>query len=286
MGPSKAPSSWDDEDSDSTPPSSPPVIARRGGKFEDEEDEDVLDDWEEGEDSEEEREKAKKAAEAKAKAEAEAKAAHKSKTQRIEERRLQHLKEKEDLFDEDDSEEELTEAERRARAAASEKESDLRHAEDLFGGAGMRPDRPAAPKAVTVPKTDIPGDAIDLSSLSLFQPSTPAQWQQLRETLVPLLSSQAKKPAYALFMVEFAKQLCKELNSEQVKKVAAGLNTMANEKMRDEKAAEKGGKKSKAAKTKTTLNASRDVGRSTAGGAGGVDVNAYDDGGLDDGDFM
>jgi len=46
---------------------------------------------------------------------------------------------------------------------------------------------------------------------------------------------------------------------------------MSNEKMKEEKAAEKGGKKTKAAKTKTSLAAGRDV-------AHRADTTAYDDG--------
>jgi translation initiation factor 3 subunit J len=63
-----------------------------------------------------------------------------------------------------------------------------------------------------------------------------------------------------LFLQEFVKQISKDLPSEQIKKIASGLTTLSNEKMKEEKAAEKGGKKTKAAKTKTALNASRDVG--------------------------
>ncbi|KAK3638671.1 Translation initiation factor 3 subunit J component [Elasticomyces elasticus] len=280
MAPSKAPESWNDSDSDDTssgdqlPSQAIPVSRKR---FDDEEDdEDVLDDWEEAEDPEVEAEKAKKAEEAKAKAEAEAKALKKSKAQRVEEQREAHRKAKE-LLEDDESSEEEDLATRRARAAASEKESDLRNAEDLFGGAGgINPNRVAKP--VTVLAGDDPSKAIDMSSLKLFSPATAPQFTQLRETLVPLLTANSKKPQYPTFLPEFVRQLCKELNSEQVKKVAAVLNTLSNEKMKDEKAADKGGKKSKAAKTKVALNASRDVGRS-------ADTMAYDDG-LEDDDFM
>ncbi|KAK5720033.1 Translation initiation factor 3 subunit J component [Elasticomyces elasticus] len=280
MAPSKAPESWNDSDSDDTssgdqlPTQAIPVSRKR---FDDEEDdEDVLDDWEEAEDPEVEAEKAKKAEEAKAKAEAEAKALKKSKAQRVEEQREAHRKAKE-LLEDDESSEEEDLAIRRARAASSEKESDLRNAEDLFGGAGgINPNRVAKP--VTVLAGDDPSKAIDMSSLKLFAPATAPQFTQLRETLVPLLTANSKKPQYPTFLPEFVKQLCKELNSEQVKKVAAVLNTLSNEKMKDEKAADKGGKKSKAAKTKVALNASRDVGRS-------ADTMAYDDG-LEDDDFM
>lgn len=270
MAPSKAPTSWDDEESESTPASSPPApaIAIRRGKFEDEEDEDVLDDWENGEDSEEEREKAKKAADAKAKADAEAKANHKSTKQRREERIEENRRKKQELLEDESSDED--EADRRARAAQSEKESDLRNAEDLFGGAGgINKNRAAKP--VTVVENDDPTKAIDLSGLSLFQPKTPMEFQKLRDTLVPLLAANNKKPQYALMLPEFAKQLCKDLNSDQIKKVASTLSTLSNEKMKEEKNADKGNKKSKAAKTKSTLNANRDI-------ASRADTLAYDDG--------
>jgi translation initiation factor 3 subunit J len=72
-------------------------------------------------------------------------------------------------------------------------------------------------------------------------------------------------------MQDFAKQLVKDLNSEQVRKIATGLSTMSNEKMKEEKAAEKGGKKSKAAKTKPSVVATKDI-------SSRADTMAYDDG--------
>ncbi|CAK1368163.1 unnamed protein product [Cercospora beticola] len=278
MAPSKT--SWDDEETDSTPASSPPppTVARRG-KFDDEEEEDVLESWDAAEDSEEEREKAKKAAEAKAKAEAAAKAEKKSKAQRLEELREQRRRERAEAEDGESSEEE-DEASRRARLRAQEMESDLKNAEDLFGGGGSGPAKRGTNKAITVQAdSEDPTSAIDLSSLKLFNPSSAKDFATLRETLVPLFNNIAKKPQYELFMKEFSKQIVKEMNSEQVKKVASGLTAVSNEKLKEEKAAEKGGKKTKAAKTKTTLNAARDTSRA-------ADTYAYDDDGLDDGDFM
>jgi translation initiation factor 3 subunit J len=73
-----------------------------------------------------------------------------------------------------------------------------------------------------------------------------------------------------LFLQEFTKQLAKELPSDQIKKVASGLTALSNEKLKEEKAAEKGGKKSKAAKSKVALTASRNI-------SSVADVNAYDD---------
>ena len=102
-------------------------------------------------------------------------------------------------------------------------------------------------------------NAVDLSTLPIFNPSSKDQFVKLREALVPLLSSNAQKAHYPLFMQEFSKQIVKDLPSEQIKKIASGLTTLSNEKMKEEKAAEKGGKKTKAAKSKATLVANRDT---------------------------
>lgn len=276
MAPSKT-SAWDDEESESTPPSSPlapPAVARRG-KFEDEEDDsDVLDSWDAAEDSEAEREKEKKAAEAKAKAEAEKKANHKSKTQRIEEKReaARLRKEMEDLETSDDDEDESS---KRARLRAAEKEADMANAEDLFGGVGGVPKSRGAARPVTIQDEADPNNTIDLSALKLFSPATAPHFAKLRETLVPLLNANGKKPQYALFLQQFTKEIVRDLSSEQVKKIASGLTTVSNEKMKEEKAAEKGGKKTKAAKTKATLAANRDVSHR-------ADITSYDDDGLDE----
>ncbi|KAF2720263.1 eukaryotic translation initiation factor 3 subunit J [Polychaeton citri CBS 116435] len=275
MAPSKAPASWDDEESGSSAPSSPPVIARRS-KFEDEEDDDVLDSWDAGDDSDAEREKAKKAEEAKAKADAEAKKNHKSKSQRVEEHRQAKMRQRQLEEDEEDSDED--EETRLERARANEKESDLQHAEDLFDGIGISNKR-SAPKAVTIQEGSDPSSAVDLSKLSIFNPKTAPEFSKMRDTLVPLLTANAKKPQYALFLPEFAKQLSRDLSSDQIKKISSALTTLSNEKLKEEKAADKGGKKSKAAKTKSSLAG---VEKPTAR----ADTLMYEEDGLGDDDFM
>ncbi|KAH8815257.1 putative eukaryotic translation initiation factor 3 subunit J [Xylogone sp. PMI_703] len=273
------PDKWDEEDDSSTPPSSPPAkatIARRG-KFDDEEedDNDVLDSWDAAEDSEVEREKAKAAAERKAKADAEAAANKKSKKQRIEEREAERRRLAEEESEEESSEDE---AERRERLRRTEQEADLKHAEDLFGNLGVSSSRKVATaaNAVVIDSKD-PSNTVDLGALPLFDPKTKAQFEKLRETLVPLLAGNSKKAHYALFLQEFTKQIAKDLPSDQIKKIASSLTALSNEKLKEEKAQDKSGKKTKAQKTKTTLVASRNA-------ATAVDVNAYDD--YDDDDFM
>ncbi|CAG5175546.1 uncharacterized protein ALTATR162_LOCUS10615 [Alternaria atra] len=274
-----APGKWDDEEEGSSPPTSPQVapIARRSKFDDEEEDDDVLDSWDAAEDSEVEREKAKKAAEAKAKADAEAKANHKSKAQRIEEHRQAALRRRQ-MEEDGETDEEETEAERRERMRQAELDASRAQAEELFGELSVS-NKTRTGKAVTITDESNPGNAIDLSSLSIFNPNTKDQFTKLRETLTPLIAANSKKGQYSLFLQEFTKQIAKDLPSEQIKKIASGLTTLSNEKMKEEKAAEKGGKKTKAAKTKTTLNASRDVGVR-------ADTRAYDDEDFGDDDFM
>jgi len=141
----------------------------------------------------------------------------------------------------------------------------------LFGNIGISNNRKVttAANAVVVDAKD-PSATVDLTSLPLFDPKTKLQFEKMRDTLVPVISSNAKKAQYVIFLQEFTKQLAKDIPSDQIKKIASTLTALSNEKLKEEKAAEKGGKKSKAQKTKTTLVASRNI-------STGADVNAYDD---------
>ncbi|KYK54509.1 eukaryotic translation initiation factor 3 subunit EifCj [Drechmeria coniospora] len=248
----------DDESNDSsTPPSSPPVVAARRRQFGDEEDDsDVLDSWDAAEDSEVEREKARHAAEMKAKAAAAAAAAKKPKTQRVAEHQAERARQR--AMDDEESDDDETEAERRERLRRTEQEADLHHAEDLFGQVGINSGRkaPTIGTAVVVDSND-PTTTVNLASLALFSPHTKKQFELLRATIAPIITGNSKKAHYGLFLEEFVKELAKDLSSDQVKKVASALTRLSNEKLKDEKAADKGGKKSKAAKTKASLVASR-----------------------------
>lgn len=179
--------------------------------------------------------------------------------------------------DEDDSEEDETT--KRARLAQAQKEADLAHAEDLFGGdVGSVPSsRKATIKGSVVPDPKNPDNLIDLSAMPLFDPKTKSQFEQLREVVAPIINANSKKAHYALFMIEFAKQLSKEMPADSIKKVASALTTLSNEKMKEEKAQQGGNKKSKAAKTKTSLAISR---------PSVTDTTAYDEETFGDDDFM
>ena len=134
----------------------------------------------------------------------------------------------------------------------------MKHAEDLFTDIGVSSGRKGntAGTAVVIDSGD-PTNTVNLAALPLFNPTTKLQFEQLRQVLVPILSANAKKAQYSLFLQEFAKQLAKDLPSDHIKKISSTLTTLSNEKMREEKAADKGGKKTKAQKTKTSLVANR-----------------------------
>lgn len=260
----------DEEDSSSTAASSPPVVPVRRGKFDDEEaeDDDVLESWSAAEDSEVEREKAKVAAERKAKSDAEAAANKKSKAQRIAEHQAANARRLAADSDESSDEDEVS---KKVRLRRTEQDADLKHAEDLFGNIGISKDRKVttAANAVVINSKD-PSATIDMTALPLFDPKTKLQFEKMRETLVPLISNNAKKAHYAIFLQEFAKQLAKDLPSDQIKKISSTLTALGNEKMKEEKMADKPGKKSKASKTKVALVAS---GKTSVA----ADVHTYED---------
>ncbi|RGP63536.1 translation initiation factor 3 subunit j [Fusarium sporotrichioides] len=274
------PKKWDDEESDSSSSSAAPAVsaaaiaARR--KFDDEEDDgDVLDSWD-ADDSEAEREKELKAAEAKKKAAAAAAAAKKPKGLRIAEHQAERAQKKAEAEESDEYEE--TESEKRERLRRTEQEADLAHAADMFGDIGISAGRAKARPATVVVDPNDPTKTVDISKMPLFQPKTKVQFETLRTSIAPLISANAKSAHYSLFLQDFTKALAKEMNSEQIKKLASSMTALGNEKMREEKAADKGGKKSKAAKTKTSL---------VTGRANVADTATYDDNDdFGDDDFM
>lgn len=272
------PDKWDDEDDDSTPPASPRgVLPSTRRKFEDEEnDSDVLDSWDAVEDSDVEREKAKAVAERKAKADAEAAANKKSKSQRIAEKLAEKARQLAENNDESSEEDVST---RRERLQQIEQESDMAHAVELFGNIGISNKRKVTTAANTVQvDSNDPSSTVDLTLLPLFDPKTKQQFEVLRDTLVPVISKNFKEAHYVMFLQEFTKQLAKDLPSDHIKKISSTLTTLSNEKMKEEKQADKGGKKSKAAKTKVALVLSKNSSATP-------DVHAYDDEYADD-DFM
>jgi translation initiation factor 3 subunit J len=148
----------------------------------------------------------------------------------------------------------------------------------MFGEIGISNNRKATTAGAVVPiDAKDPTNTVNLATLPLFSPQTKLQFEQLRNVMVPILTANTKKAHYSLFLQEFAKQLAKDLPSDQIKKIASSLTALGNEKMKEEKASDKGGKKTKAAKTKVSVVTNR---------ANATDVGTYEDDAFGDDDFM
>lgn len=173
----------------------------------------------------------------------------------------------------DDDDEVLDIVEMRRR----EKEADLMHADDLFGDLAGPAKEKTAKKATVVSigpaKTGSTDDSLDLSTLPLFAPKTKADFTQLQSVLAPLLAATSSKKDYVPFVQDLAKELTRPLTSEQVRRVISTLTTLSNEKMKEEKGP---AKKSKASKTKVTLNSG---GRNPTGSAAKLKDDEFDDDG-------
>jgi translation initiation factor 3 subunit J len=182
---------------------------------------------------------------------------------------MENMRKKLEEEGEEDSSE--SETDRRTRLRRTEQAADLKHAEDLFGAG---PKKKAVNKAVITLDPKDPSKSVDLASLPLFQPTSKEDFAELREILAPILNSNAKKAQYTLFMQEFAKDILKDLPSDQIKKIGSSITALSNEKLKEEKAADKTGKKSKAAKTKASLVANRDTNK--------ADTTSYEDLQLDE----
>lgn len=158
-------------------------------------------------------------------------------------------------------------ATRRARLQQAEVDADLNNAVSLLGSVDIHP-RAQATKEVA--KVAEPGK---LSDLTLFQPKNKQDFDKLRKTLVPLLTSLNEKHGllFPNFAIEFSRDLCKPLSSDQTRKVASTVNAVVNEKQREERANR--GKKPKP----VIKQASAKIDDSK-------DTTNYDD--FDDDDFM
>ncbi|KAI5477832.1 hypothetical protein MNV49_005916 [Pseudohyphozyma bogoriensis] len=213
-------SDWDASDSDSgaaAAPSKPvaaPVVASKKGKFADEDvsDEDVKDDWDASDDEEVKKPVAKPAGPAPP-------IRQKGITkQKIAEREAAEAARAKELAARSAD----SPQERKARERAAMLKADMDNAAALFGGVSVGDD----------PLTMVCQNKDDFEAFST----------QLASRII---ASHGQHPLYALFLEQFAKALAQPLKDIEVKKVASGLTTLANEKQKAAKEATQKGKKGK-----------------------------------------
>ena len=144
------------------------------------------------------------------------------------------------------------------------------------------------------------GAQVDIKSILKANPKTKEDFVVLSRQIFDLVIKRHQdKPLYAAFVEVHSKELAGPLKDAEVRKVATGLTTLANEKQREAKDAASG-KKKKAAKP--VLGSFKTTGKCVSGhfnpsqvldayvGCSRADINLYDealdDFGEDSNDFM
>ncbi|KAJ1860835.1 Translation initiation factor 3 subunit J component [Coemansia sp. RSA 2703] len=134
--------------------------------------------------------------------------------------------------DDESEEEEDDEASKRLRDRRLQQEADLKNAEDLFAG-------------LTIKDTDMN------NVLATINPKTQAEFDEFRKALVDRITKAQNSRLYNQFLEKLIRDLVDPLKDLDVRKIASGLTTLANEKQRAAREASKPKKKNK----KATLSA-------------------------------
>lgn len=243
------------------PVKKPPVVAgKKKWEGEDEEESDPVSDWEESSEEESsEEEKPAPVAPPKKKGTLKAKLAEKEAEKAAQ-------KNGEESSDEYDSDAVLDPREKARRDKERELKADLNNAADLLGAAALGGT-----------------SSSELDSLISFQPRTKDDFVQLSDRIVEfIIKRHQSKPLYHSFVEHHARALSLPLKDVEVRKVASGLTTLANEKQKEQRDKLSGKKKPKAV-TKPGLGGSKISARQQDTG---IYDEALDDFGTNNDDFM
>jgi len=207
-----------------------------------EEDDDVMDNWEDVLDEEEEAEKKKQEKEAeeeRKRLEREEKLA-KRVAEKEKQEQIQRLMNAKPL-----SKEEQEKAQLKAAEAA---------ANDLFG---FDDDRPAD-TSITVASLVTSTAGLSLNnpdSVDTYVPVDPEDFAELSRRIVKKLKNYQSDDGYISFIRDLIPELCSEMTSDDIKKISTPLVTLTYEKSRQEKEAKK--KAQQASSKKTSLNVAK-----------------------------
>jgi len=206
------------------PVSKKPAVVRSKWDGEDEDEDTPVSDWEEPSEEESEEEVHAPVAPPKKKGTLKAKLAEKEAQKAL----------KNDSDDDDsdsyDSDSVLDPREKARQDRERELKADLNNAADLLGGAALG------------------GTSSELDSLMSFQPRTKDDFQKLSDRIIEFIMKRHQdKPLYPIFIEHHARALAVPLKDVEVRKVASGLTTLANEKQKEQRDKASGKKKPKAA---------------------------------------
>ncbi|KAJ7077125.1 translation initiation factor eIF3 subunit [Mycena belliarum] len=255
-------SDWEGSDNDAPAKAAPKAAAappkKPKGKWEgeDEEDDGPASDWEVSSEDEE------KPAATAAVEPPKKKGTLKAKLAQKEAERAARIEAGED--DDYDSDVVLDPREKARRDKERELNSDLNNAVELFGAAALGGTSSA-----------------ELDSLISFQPRTKEDFVTLSNQIIEVvIKRHQSKPLYPTFIEHLARELCMPLKDVEVRKVASGLTTLANEKQKEQRDKASGKKKPKVG-GKPALGAAKASGKIDTG----LYEEALDDFGGGD-DFM
>ncbi|KAH8100971.1 translation initiation factor eIF3 subunit [Cristinia sonorae] len=244
---------WDSEEPTSTPaPPRKPIVTKSKWEGEDEDDKGPVSDWEASSDEEEEKPKTAAAAPPKKKGTLKAKLAEKA-AEKAARQAAGEYDEDDDLYDEDA----VLDPRLKAKLDKErELKSDLSNAAELLGTA-----------------SSATSSSAELNSLLSAQPQSKEDFIKFSDNIIAFITKRIEdKPLYHTFVEHHARALAAPLRDVEVRKVASGLTTLANEKQKEARDKAAGKKKPKTA-GKPILGAAKVGNR--------IDTSAYDEA-LDD----
>jgi translation initiation factor 3 subunit J len=272
------PSDWEESGSENEPPvkgkpsnpapataAPPPAVkkpvvpGKKKWEGEDEEESDPVSDWEESSEEESSDEEAPAPV-----APPKKKGTLKAKLAEIEAEKAAKKKDAEDS-EEYDSDAVLDPREKARRDKERELKADLNNAADLLGAAALGGT-----------------SSSELDSLISFQPRTKEDFVKLSDSLIEfVVKRHQSKPLYHTFVEHHSRALAIPLKDVEVRKVASGLTTLANEKQKEQRDKASGKKKPKTA-SKPGLGGAKVSARQDTS----VYDEALDDFGTNADDFM
>lgn len=125
--------------------------------------------------------------------------------------------------------------EKAKRDKEREVKADLKNAADLFGSAALGGESHFIGFSIPHLILYAAPSSSDIKTLLSFQPRTKEDFINLSDQLINLIKSHQSKPLYPFFVEHYARALALPLKDVEVRKVASGLTTLANEKQKEQR---------------------------------------------------
>ena len=112
------------------------------------------------------------------------------------------------------------------------------NAADLIGDLNVHPRATQLEKEKAAALERAAAAPAKLSDFQVFHPTNKNEFENLRKTLVPILTdlNQVSALHYSNLATDLSRDVCKPLTIDQIRKVVATLNALISEKLRQERA--------------------------------------------------